>query len=101
MILDAAPEGARVLDLSAIHAARAEAHKDEPLPVVKLSAGFVEMKHEIELGAVEDFAKADFRSGLAKMLKDPGDVDALFDGGLTRDDLESLNRFLTGQTLGK
>lgn len=101
-ILSAAPEGARVLDLDAARAARAEARAaaGQALPMIKVAAGFVPVRAEIDIECVEDFTAGRFRSGIARLLADPADVDVLIDG-LTKDDLEIITKFVTGASLGE
>lgn len=96
-----APEGARVLDLEAARAARAEARVGQPLPVVKLSAGYIDVKPEIDLLCVEDLKAGRFREGLARLLADPDDVDTLLSSGLTDADALLLTKFVTGQEPGE
>lgn len=102
-ILSQAPEGAQVLDLVANRAARAEARAaaGEGLPVVHLDAGFVQVKAEVDLLCAEDFTRGDFRAGLVKLLEDPADIEALVSYGLSKDDLEALTMFVTGDALGE
>lgn len=100
-ILTEAPAGAEVLDLGAARAARAEARKGQPLPVIKLSAGFVEVSPEMDVMSAEDFAAGRLREGLAKLLADPADVDELIAGGVSKDDLEQIVQFVTGNSLGE
>lgn len=102
-ILSAAPEGARVLDLDAARAARAEARAaaGEGLPLIKVSAGFVEVRAEVDLTAAEDFLAGKFREGLALLLADPADIDAVLAGGLSKDDLDAIGTFITGASAGE
>lgn len=102
-ILSTAPEGARVLDLDAARAARAEARAaaGEGLPVIKVSAGYVEVSPEVDLIAGEDFLAGRFREGLALLLADPSDVDAVLAGGLSKDDLNAIGEFITGLSVGE
>jgi hypothetical protein len=100
-ILKAAPEGAKVLDLGAERAARAEvrAAEGEGVPYVRLSVGYVEVKAEIPL-AVADLIMVDTKAGLAGLLADPGDIDELY-GEITTGDLGALTEFITGKSLGE
>ena len=100
-ILKTAPEGAEVLDLGAARVARAEARQGKPLPVIKLSAGFVEVSAEMDVMSADDFAAGRIREGLAKLLADPTDVDELVKGGISKDDLEQIVQFVTGKSLGE
>lgn len=100
-ILTAAPEGAEVLDLDAARAARAEARQGKPLPVIKLSAGYVEVSPEMDVLSADDFANGHIKEGLAKLLADPADVDVLAQGGISKDDLQAIVQFVTGNSLGE
>jgi hypothetical protein len=100
-IRDSAPEGAEVLDLGAARAARAEARVGKALPVIKLAAGFVEVSPEMDVLSADDFAAGRIREGLAKLLADPADVDELVKGGISKDDLEQIVQFVTGNSLGE
>lgn len=102
-ILKTAPAGSQVLDLGAARAARVEARAaaGEPLQLVKLDAGYVEVSPEFDVLCAEDFASGRMRAGLAKLLADPADIDALIEGGLSKDDLESLVEFVSGKSLGE
>jgi len=102
-ILSEAPKGAKVLDLGAARAARAEvrAAEGQGNPVIKLTAGFVEVRPEIAISIASAFENNDIRAGLAGLLVDPADVDALFEDGLTAQDMEEITKFLTGMTLGE
>lgn len=100
-ILDKAPAGAEVLDLGAARAARAEARVGKPLPVIKLTAGYVEVSPEMDVLSADDFSAGRIKEGLAKLLADPADVDVLVEGGVSKDDLEQIVQFVTGQSLGE
>jgi hypothetical protein len=100
-ILKSAPEGSQVLDLNAARVARAEARAGKSNPVVKLAAGFVELSPEVDVIAAEELSAGHFRAGLGKLLVDPADIDVLLEGGLSKDDLESLVGFITGLNLGE
>lgn len=100
-ILSAAPEGAEVLDLGAARVARAEARQGKPLPVIKLSAGYVEVSPEMDVLSADDFAAGRIRDGLAKLLADPADIDELVKGGVSKDDLEQIVQFVTANSLGE
>jgi hypothetical protein len=102
-VLTEAPAGAKVLDLGAAQAARQEARAaaGEPNPVIKLTAGYVEMKSEIPLVAAVDLNAGDLRGGLGGLLSDPADVDVLL-SGITATDVSDLVQFITGSlTLGE
>jgi len=102
-ILTDAPEGAKVLDLSAARVARAEARaaSGEGMSVIKVDAGYVQVKAELDLEAAEDFLAGRFRAGLTKLLADPADVDALLADGLSKGDLDAIGEFITGTTQGE
>lgn len=100
-ILDRAPDGAEVLDLGAARAARKEARGDLPKPVIKLTAGFVEINPEFDVLSAEDFAAGHIKAGLARVLADPTDIDELVKGGLSQADLEAIVSFVTGRSLGE
>lgn len=102
-ILSEAPKGAKVLDLGAARIARTEARTatGEALPVIKLAAGYVEVKPEVDILSAEDFAAGHIRAGLAKLLADPADIDALVADGITKDDLDAIATFITGASLGE
>lgn len=101
-ILSEAPAGADVLDLNAAHAARAEARAaaGKASQYIKISAGYVEVRPEVPLGAAVDLQSQKIREGLAGLLVDPTDVDALL-GDITAQDVEALTGFITGSTLGE
>lgn len=101
MILDTAPEGAKVLDLDAAREARAEAKKDEPNPVIKLQAGYVELRKEVDVTAAEDFKAGNLIEGLGKLLADPADIAALTKDGFSSEDLSAVMMFVTGRSLGE
>jgi len=101
MILKDAPAGSAILDLEAVRAARTEAHKDEAGPVVKVSAGYLQLRREIDVTAGMDFARAKFREGLEKLLEDPADVDDLLSGGFSTDDINAVINFISGRSLGE
>ena len=100
-VLKEAPAGAAVLDIAELRAARAEAQKDQAGPVVKVEAGYLQLKREIDVTAAIDFAAGKFRPGLEKLLEDPADVDALIAGGLSTDDINALTQFISGRSLGE
>ena len=97
------PKGAEVLDLGAARAARAEARAADGKGslFLKLSAGFVEVHPEIPLEAAFSFQSEDIRGGLALLLVDEADVDALLTDGLTAQDLEAVIKFASGKSLGE
>lgn len=99
MILNTAPDGAKVLDLSAAHVARAEA--TGVARFVKISAGYIEVNNEIDVFAADDFFQNRIRDGLSKLLKDPSDIDEIVKFGLTASDLELLTDFVLGKTPGE
>jgi len=96
------PEGAEVLDLGAARAARAEARAAEGLGAkfLKISAGYIEVKVEIPV-EVAFTLERDVKAGLAGILVDPTDIDALLADGLTSQDLEAMQALVTGKSLGE
>ena len=102
-ILTDAPEGAKVLDLGAARVARAEARaaSGEGNPFIRLAAGYVEVKPEVDLESATDFMSGNLRGGLAKLLADHDDVDALMAGGISKADLDEIMQFVTGKPLGE
>lgn len=97
------PSGARSFDLGAARQARAEARAaaGESNPYVKLSAGYVEVKPEFALTVAFAFKSGDLKAGLAGMLVDPVDVDALLADGISSEDLEAITKFASGKSLGE
>lgn len=97
------PSGARALDLGAARVARAEARAaaGESNPFLKLSAGYVEVKPEFALTVAFAFKDGDLRAGLAGMLVDPSDVDALLADGISAADLEEITKFTSGVSVGE
>lgn len=102
-ILKSAPEGAQVLDLDAARVARMEARAAAGLGslFIKLAAGYVEVKPEVDLLAGDAFTSGRLADGLSKLLADPADVEAILAGGLSKDDLEEITRFVTGLSVGE
>lgn len=101
-ILAEAPEGANVLDLGAARAARAEARaaSGEGDSFIKLSAGFVQVLPEIPISVAVILEAGDVKAGLAGLLADPADVEALL-VEITSNDVEALVKFITGTSLGE
>lgn len=102
-ILKKAPEGANVLDLAGARAGRAEARAlaGEANPVLKLEAGFIELRPEIDITTSDDFLAGRTKAALAKLLVDPADVDELLKSGLSTGDLEAITKFVAGKTPGE
>ena len=102
-VLKEAPQGSNVFDLDSERKARAEARAaaGEASPFIKLDAGYVELKPEIDALAAEDFTGGHIRAGLAKILADPTDVEEVVKGGFSRDDLQAVVKFLNGNSLGE
>jgi len=98
MILTEAPAGARVLDFAPARAARAEARaaRGEPAAFIKLAVGYVGVRAEIPLEAAILLEESKLREGLAGILTDPSDIDALLADGLATNDLEALVELITG-----
>jgi hypothetical protein len=101
-ILKKAPEGSQVLDLGAARAARAEARAaaGEGDSFIKLSVGYVQVLPEVPLSAAVILESGDIKTGLAGILTDPADVDALL-AEITTHDVESLVTLITGTPLGE
>lgn len=100
-ILQTAPEGAEVIDIAAARAARAEVDATLPPVLVKIDAGYVQLSREIDVLCADDFTDGHIRAGLAKILQDPADIDAIVSYGLSKDDLEQIVNYITGKTLGE
>jgi len=100
-VLKEAPEGADVIDLDAARAARAEAAAGTPATVLKVSAGFIELRREVDVLAAEAFTSGQIREGLSKLLADPTDVDEIVKDGLSKADLQVIVTFITGNSLGE
>ena len=101
-ILKKVPEGAEVLDLGAARVARAEARVAEGKAgrFLKISAGYIECKVEIPV-EVAFTLQSDVKEGLAGILMDPKDIDALLADGLSSQDLEAMTDLVTGKSLGE
>jgi hypothetical protein len=101
-ILKKAPEGSQVLDLGAARAARAEARAaaGEGDSYIKLSAGYVQVLPEVPISVAVILETGDIKAGLAGLLADPADIDALL-VELTSNDVEALVKFITGTPLGE
>jgi phage-related tail fiber protein len=101
-ILKKAPEGSEVLDLGAARVARAEARAaaGKGSSFIKLTVGYVEVKPEIPLAVADDLVNEKVRQGLAGLLADPEDIDALL-GELTQNDVQDLAAFIMGASLGE
>lgn len=102
-IIKEIPEGAQSFDLEGARAARAEARAKTgaSTPFIKLSAGYVEVKPELSVTAADKLNREDIRGGLADILADPADVDALLAEGLSVQDLQAISKFITGRSLGE
>jgi len=96
-----APDGAQIVDLVAARAARAEVDASLPPALLKIDAGYIEIRREIDVLSAEDFTNGQFRAGLSKLLADPADVDELVAFGLSKGDLELIVNYITGKTLGE
>jgi phage-related tail fiber protein len=101
-ILKKAPTGSEVLDLGAARVARAEARAaaGKGASFIKLTVGYVEVKPEIPLAVADDLVNEKVRQGLAGLLADPDDIDALL-GELTQNDVQDLAAFIMGASLGE
>src|SRR5207302_1334020 len=98
MIRQDAPSGVAVLDLGAARAARQEARAKDGggNPYLKLAAGYVEVRAEVPISAIDDMQSGRLSAGVAKIIADPGDLDALLDDGLTDDDIGAILSFIAG-----
>jgi hypothetical protein len=98
-----APEGAHVLDLSAARAARAEARAaaGEGNPFLKLTVGYVEVKAEVPLAAMDFFTASDLTKGISALVADPEDVQTLLDDGLSTEDVTAILKFIGGTDQGE
>lgn len=96
-----APAGANVLDIDAARAARAEARADSGGTFLKLDAGYVEVKAEVPLAAMDDFQSGEITRGLTALFADPADVPTVVASGLTTDDVSEILKFITGVDLGE
>lgn len=98
-----APDGANVLDLAGARAGRAEARAlaGESNPLLKLEAGFIELRPEIDITTSDDFLAGRTRVALSKLLVDPTDVDELLKSGLSTGDLAAITEFVAGKTPGE
>lgn len=102
-ILKKAPAGADVLDLGAARAARAEARSKDGKgnPFIKLSAGYVEVKAEVEVNVSLELTAGHIHEALTMMVVDPADAEVLLGDGLTAQDLNEMAQFSAGLTLGE
>lgn len=100
-VLQEAPEGAAVIDIVAARAARAEVDAQLPPIFLKIDAGFIELRRELDVLCAEDFVDGRFRAGLSKILADPADVEPIVAYGLSSADLERLIEHITGKPLGE
>ncbi len=94
-----APEGAQILDLGAARAARSEAGQTNPF--LKLTAGFVEVRTEVPLTAMDAFTAGNLTRGLTSLLADPADATVLLEDGLTTADVAAIIRFISGLDQGE
>lgn len=103
MIRPDAPDGAAVLDLAAARAARQEARAKDGggNPYLKLAAGFVEVKPEVPISAIDDLQAGNLRAGVAKLVVDPDDTEVLVEDGLTDDDIAAILEFIAGGAAGE
>jgi hypothetical protein len=98
-----APAGAQVFDLEAARAARQEARTaaGDSGALIKLAAGFIDVKSEFPITVGDLFKTGDIKGGLAELLVDPADVDELIKAGITSGDLAAITEFISGATLGE
>jgi hypothetical protein len=102
-ILNEVPEGSEVVDLGAARAAREEIRVAEgkSQAFLKLDAGYVQVKPEFSVMIAAHFERDEIVAGLAGLLVDPSDVEALIQYGLSKEDLTEIMKFLTGLTVGE
>ena len=100
-IIKKAPVGAKVFDLPASRAARAEARVGEPPIFLKLSAGFVEIKPELDVFVVEELLEGKVKPALVRLFVDPKDADALLAEGISDEDMKAIFEFAAGKPLGE
>lgn len=102
-VLTEAPEGVDIIDIDAARAARAEARAASggKASYVKVGAGYVELKPEVDVLSAEDFSAGRIRVGLSKILADPEDIDTLVASGISAPDLDLIIKRITGQSLGE
>lgn len=100
-ILKNAPAGAEIIDVAGARAARAEVDATLPPVLLKIDAGFIQLRRDIDVLCAEDFTSGRFREGLSKILTDPADIDELVKYGLSRPDLEQIVDHITGHALGE
>ena len=96
-----APAGAKVFDLPAARSARAEARKDEPAVFLKLSAGYVEIKPELDIFVIEELLQGQVKPALIRLFVDPTDADALLKEGISDEDMRAIFEFAAGKPLGE
>lgn len=95
------PTGAKVFDLPAARAARAEARVGEPAVYLKLSAGYVEIKPELDIFVVEELLEGQVKPALVRLFVDPSDADALLKEGISDADMKAIFEFAAGKALGE
>ena len=100
-LIQKAPEGAKVLDLPSARLARAEARVGEPSSYIKLTAGYVEIKAELDVLVVGDLLNAKIKEALTRLFADPLDVDVVMAEGISDTDLQAIFEFASGKSLGE
>ena len=100
-LLKKAPDGAKVLDLPSARLARAEARVGEPSSYIKLTAGYVEIKPELDVLVVGDLIEGNVKDALLRLFTDPKDVDVVMAEGISDIDLKAIFEFASGKSLGE
>jgi len=100
-IVKKAPAGAKVFDLPAARTARAEARAGEPSSFIKLSAGYVEIKPELEISVLDLLNEGSIKEAFVRLFVDPKDADALFAEGVSDQDAKAIFEFVAGKSLGE
>ena len=100
-IVKKAPTGAKVFDLPAARTARAEARKGEPAVFLKLTAGYVEIKPELDIFVIEELLQGQVKPALVRLFVDPADADALLKEGICDADMKAIFEFAAGKELGE
>ena len=95
------PSGTKVFDLPAARAARAEARVGEPAVYLKLSAGYVEIKPELDVFVVEELLAGNLKPALVRLFVDPNDADTLLKEGISDADMRAIFEFAAGKSLGE
>ena len=95
------PKGAKIFDLPAARAARAEARVGEPAVFLKLTAGYVEIKPELDIFVIEELLQGQVKPALVRLFVDPKDADELLKEGICDADMKAIFEFAAGKELGE